>query len=401
MSVGSDYFASFEDLELIFEHEKINSKEYHRIKQQRLLAYVNSMHSYTIMYGDQPVVSIDKDGTWHLYNERLMPYNLYLEPVLENDIDARVQNINNFNYWCATRLLNLDREYAKEIMNSIGVTQAITDRDRAQIALTYNCVSLKDIYWVNICKEFRRYEDINLFENHLDKAFVEVSLRGKQMTVQNSCLIADDLGTLGCYPKAWIRKNGEFWLMKDGGQEVVENELLASKICRCFKVNQVFYEEDYYEGQKVSISKIMTSLDKSIVSMEEFSIYATNHNIDKLQYVLELDAYSYYMMNIVDYLIGNTDRHWGNWGMLVDNATNKPVRLHDLMDFNKAFNSYDQIEGANCLTTEQNQNQREAAIEAVKKIGLNQISEVKPEWFGYAEQRTMFFERLDLLKKYC
>lgn len=22
----------------------------------------------------------------------------------------------------------------------------------------------------------------------------------------------------------------------------------------------------------------------------------------------------YYMMNIVDYLVGNTDRHWGNWG---------------------------------------------------------------------------------------
>lgn len=29
------------------------------------------------------------------------------------------------------------------------------------------------------------------------------------------------------------------------------------------------------------------------------------------------------MMNIVDYLIGNTDRHWGNWGFLVNNANNK------------------------------------------------------------------------------
>ena len=40
------------------------------------------------------------------------------------------------------------------------------------------------------------------------------------------------------------------------------------------------------------------------------------------------------MMNILDYLVGNTDRHWENWGLLVDNETNRPIRLHDLMDFN-------------------------------------------------------------------
>lgn len=40
--------------------------------------------------------------------------------------------------------------------------------------------------------------------------------------------------TQGCYPKAWIRKDNTFFLMKDGGSEPVENELLASKIARCF-----------------------------------------------------------------------------------------------------------------------------------------------------------------------
>ena len=56
------------------------------------------------------------------------------------------------------------------------------------------------------------------------------------------------------------------------------------------------------------------------------------------------------MMNILDYLVGNTDRHWENWGLLVDNETNQPIRLHDLMDFNRAFQQYDTPEGANCLT---------------------------------------------------
>ena len=32
-----------------------------------------------------------------------------------------------------------------------------------------------------------------------------------------------------------------------------------------------------------------------------------------------------------------TDSHWKNWGLLVDNSTNRPVSLHPLMDFNQAF----------------------------------------------------------------
>lgn len=59
-----------------------------------------------------------------------MPYNLYLEE--DNYIDTLVNNIMNFNYWCSTRVLTLDRKYAKEILNSIGMKQAVTDKDRAK-----------------------------------------------------------------------------------------------------------------------------------------------------------------------------------------------------------------------------------------------------------------------------
>lgn len=191
--------------------------------------------------------------------------------------------------------------------------------------------------------------------------------------------------------------------MKDGGIDVVENELLASQVCRCFRTKQVAYEEDYYDGQKVSISKIVTSLEESIVSMESFEVYARNHEIDVMEYILKLDKYSYFMMNILDYLVGNTDRHWGNWGVLVDNKTNTPIRLYDLMDFNKSFQSYDTMEGANCRTVPMGviMTQKEAAIEAVKQVGLNQIKEIPSQWFKDVARKNMFYERSDLLKSMC
>ena len=101
----------------------------------------NMWSAYTIMHGNQKVATIRKDGTCTIYSKKMLPYNLYLEEVTDDDIEIRVQNLDNFYFWCASRVLTLDREYAKEILNSIGATQGSTDRERAQIALSYHCLS--------------------------------------------------------------------------------------------------------------------------------------------------------------------------------------------------------------------------------------------------------------------
>lgn len=91
----------------------------------------NSTTTYQIMHQDQCVATIDETGHAKVLEPAFMPYNLYLEE--EDDVDTRVNNLMNFNYWCASRVLTLDRKYAKEILNSIGMSQAVTDRERAKI----------------------------------------------------------------------------------------------------------------------------------------------------------------------------------------------------------------------------------------------------------------------------
>ena len=357
---------------------------------------------YTIMHLNRRVASIRSDGTCTIYAASFMPYNLYLEQTKE--MDARVNNLNNFYYWCASRVLTLDRKYAKEILNSIGAKQATTDKERAVISLSYHCVTLTDVYWVKGYRERVSYDEINLFDHSLSDAFVDVSLRGNALTAQNAKLIAKsdtagDVATQGAAPKAWVRRKGAFYLLKDGDEKEVDAELLASRIARCFDVDQVRYEPFEYDGQKVSSSQLMTSKDFSIVPMEHVEIYAANHGADLYALIRRYDFRGYCMMNIIDYLVGNTDRHWGNWGFLVDNRTNKPLRLFPLMDFNKAFQAYDTIEGSRCLTTPEPMSQMDAALDAVRQIGLNQREEVRREWFDDAAQGEMFRKRLDTLKR--
>ena len=195
-----------------------------------------------------------------------------------------------------------------------------------------------------------------------------------------------------------MRRNGVFYLLKDGGIRDVEAELLASRIARCFRVDQVLYEPSVYNETPVTSSRLITSLERGIVPMEYVEIYAANHDTTVREMVEAIDPHGFHMMNVIDYLIGNTDRHWGNWGFLIDNRTNRPVKLHSLMDFNKAFLSYDSLDGGRCLTMDTPMSQRDAAIIGVRSVGLNQTAEVKADWFGDTDRWHMFEQRMSMLK---
>lgn len=370
------------------------------------------MKSYAIMHLERHVATIRSDGSCSVYYPQFMPYNLYLEEDPGKDLNLRISNLNNFHYWCATRLLTLDRKYAKEILNSLGLRQAVTDQERAEIAVSYHALCMTDVYWVRELREKVSFAQINLYDHSLSDAFVDVSLRGRALTAENAGLIpsgdsAADLSTAGVAPKAWIRRDGGFLLLKDGEAREVEAELIASRIARCFDAEQVLYEPWEYDGQRVSRSKLMTSKERSIVSARAVEIYAANRGTTLQQIVIRQDEYSYHMMNIIDYLVGNTDRHWENWGFWVNNRNNRLGKLHPLMDFNRAFRSYDTEDGAKCLTADRNMSQKDAAILGVRKIGLNQrtgLPEDLPGLFRPLNNLTgmrleiLFARRLELLK---
>ena len=131
-----------------------------------------------------------------------MPYDLVLKE--SNDFDTRINNVISFHSWCASRLIPRDRTYAKEILNSIDASQNVTDRERAQIALSYHCLSLLDVFWVKEENETVRFEDINLYTHSLSNALVDIALRGHQMAVTNAhlwqmiCPLADAVLKRGC-----------------------------------------------------------------------------------------------------------------------------------------------------------------------------------------------------------
>ena len=61
--------------------------------------------------------------------------------------------------------------------------------------------------------------------------------------------------------------------------------------------------------------------------------------------------------------------------------------------------SYDTLDGTRCQTSARRISQREAAIEAVQSVGLNQIAKVRREWFEDAAAWEMFCKRLESVRE--
>ena len=277
-----------------------------------------------LMYKQYEACRINiKTGEVYSIDNRTFPCNLYLEE--DNTIDARVNNITNMNHWLASRVLSLDRENAKAILNSCSMKQAITDKDRALVAMQYRALSLQDSYWVEDDNEEIAWDKINLFDNSLSNAVVDISLLGRNLTITNSSLIAPDCSTAGVFAKAWVRNGETLWLYKGDKDDSVRKEVEASEILRLLGLDVVEYRYGEWKGHKVSMCKLFTTKDIGYVTAEE---YAMNNE-------LPMRGKEYYTMILADYLVGNSDRHCGNWGYMT--KANSIIGFAPIFDFNHAF----------------------------------------------------------------
>ncbi|MCR5005980.1 MAG: hypothetical protein K6A77_08745 [Clostridiales bacterium] len=353
------------------------------------------MKSWAVMHLERQVAVIREDGTCTVFFPRFMPYDLDLKPADEDSLITRHDNLEHFYTWCANRPLTLSRSSAVDFLVSHGYLRAATDRDRAAIALAYHGLCLTDVFWIRHTEENIRFAQIDLWDHPLSDEYVDVVLRDHGMVARNTGLArASDAALPKAYrvPNVWIQQGGSFQLLKGGDPGDVEAELVSSQIARCFDVDQVLYEPMEFEGRPVSRCELVTSKDKSIVFARNMKNYSLRERMTLGELIRSRDMYGLHMMNIIDYLIGNTDRNLSNWGFWIDNHNNQPEKLFPLMDFNRSFRSYDVPEGSQCLIMKEKVSQREAAVRGVREIGLRLVRDLP-------EDLSALFSRLNALRQ--
>lgn len=324
-----------------------------------------------LLLKNHPLLNIRDNGECEVLDFDRLPFALRREKITFVD----------FMEWASGRTLSIGRSYAKEILNSMRLSQS----NRYAVCKACRGLNLEDSYWIRQEEDRKTWEDVNLYHNPLSLFVTEISLSGRCVHYQaedsiRNTIHTPELTTLGASAKGWIRKGGSLFLHKIGKHEIPADEILTAlgishipyHLSEKEKLDSYLSEERRQwidsVGEAMVNSKLFTSEDQSLVTFEEFKIFCEAYGLNAYQEAEKIDSRSYMEMQVADYILNNNDRHEQNWGFFMDNASGKLIGYCPLFDHDHAFANYQNVLSQ---TTEEPVSLYEAAVEAQKKLKLD------------------------------
>lgn len=353
-----------------------------------------------LLLKDAPLLEIQENGECTIIDFDRLPFALRKERV----------TFPEFVEWASNRALSIDRSFAKEILNTLRLSQT----NRYAVCKACRGLNLEDAYWIRQEGDDKTWDEVNLFQNPLSLFVTEVSLSGRNVryqagTHERENICTPELTTLGASAKGWIRWDGRLFIHKVGKYEIPADEILTALgiphihyfVSSESEINSYVTEERRQwidgVGEAMVSSELFTSEDISLVTFEEFRIFCENYGLNPYREAERMDRESWLKMHVADYILNNNDRHEQNWGFLMDNSSGKLTEFCPLFDHDHAFAGYPDVRSQ---TTEGDMTLYEAALTAQKELGLELgMSEImKKPAFLNEEQWTAVLKRRDSLR---
>ena len=237
--------------------------------------------------------------------------------------------------WIRSRKLPRHRHFAEAMEAAI--------HDDGQL-MTYvdvtKALSLNDAYWITATDISPSWADCNLYDHPFEEGMAAVAFTGEGGPFQGP-LATPELTTCGALKKCWIRRDGRLYLQKgDGfmprsdGRTQATLEWYAAQVAEVMELPHIPYELEWYtqaDGTKetVCLCELFTCADVGYVDAHT---YFSQQGLDwaslddetlaaheRMAQLYGREAYADLMVFAA--LICNKDRHYGNYGYLIDNDT--------------------------------------------------------------------------------
>lgn len=237
--------------------------------------------------------------------------------------------------WLSSRVIPKNREFVDRILSRSGLSH----NDTIGIIQLCKGLSLNDSYWIVEEGFSGKFASYNLYENSFARTLALIAYTGYGSTTHKGFTSSPEYTTNGMLRKCWRRINKKIYLYKGGtsgaantGKEPY-SEFYAAQIAERMGLKHVTYDLSKWKGLICSRCELFTDINTSYVPIHRF---LPNCTLTKTVEYLKSLGDSFYDefadMMIFDALICNTDRHFGNFGLLVDNKTNKPIALAPIFD---------------------------------------------------------------------
>lgn len=244
--------------------------------------------------------------------------------------------------WLKHRTIPKNRAYVQSFLSKCGMS---INRPMNIIKVSKG-LSLNDCYWVVENGFPGSFADYNLYDNRFSRVLALIAFTGYGSSVRSSLMSCPEFTTNGMLPKCWRRIGGTIKLYK-GGTSGAHNtgnepysEFYAAQIAHVLGINAVDYTLSRWQGMICSACDLFTSKGYSFMPVGRLVTTGGMAAVRKFYASLGPDfANALDDMLVFDAIICNTDRHFGNFGFLVDSGTNTITAPAPLFDHgNSLFN---------------------------------------------------------------
>lgn len=262
-------------------------------------------------------------------NRSLLPLDLALTP-------------EGLSRWLRRRTIPKNRAYVHNLLAKCGLN---LNRPLSIINICKG-LSLNDCYWVVQKDNDDVFEKVNLYDNPFSNVLAELAFTGYGSSLRSSLFSSPEFTTNGMLRKCWRRIGGKVYLYK-GGTEGASNtgfepysEFYAAQIAAAMGVRAIPYGLSRWKGVLCSTCELFTSKEYSYIPVGHL---VTKGGMDAVKAYYESLGAEFmavlHEMLVFDAVICNVDRHFGNFGVMVDNRTNTVVSPAPLFDHgNSLFN---------------------------------------------------------------
>lgn len=311
---------------------------------EKKVRFEKDKRQYILKNKDTPVLSFDYEKIIDKLSFGEVPsYKIRHIKILEpNLLPAGYPNTvdsSKLKAWIERRKIPKNRKNMEDVIN-LKVKELQLDKGSFMnyIDISYG-LSLNDSYWIVPAEKELHWKDYNLYENKFSE-IVSLVAFGEKGTNERIGEIrtSPEYTTDGMLAKCWAVIDNEICLLKKSSEHHKKEayaEYYMNQIAEIMGFEHVKYDIIKYHENIVSCCPLFTSENVGFVPM----YYCMKHEdtFKEGARLIEVATKIYGKekmedLMVYDSIIYNTDRHLGNFGMLINNETREFLKTAPIFD---------------------------------------------------------------------
>lgn len=293
---------------------------------------------YTLMNKNHPVLDFLYDMETHHVVKLLESLDLAYAPPAILDMRGNATRAGLDNWWHG-RAIPASRAQIKSLMEDLNIesTLALAEKNFG--------LSLSDRYWINDPENPQDWKDINFFDNDFTDDLGLLTL-GQDSSNTNPNLMSPNSTVGGDLNKKWTIVNGVRMLVKSGtgftNQEVY-NEVIATRLHERLLSPEDFIPYTLHqEGRRTycACPNMLRDDEELIPALHIIQSRKKPNSQNDYQFLVDcfsnlglknVETYLSKML-VCDFIIGNFDRHYQNFGVIRNVETLEYTRFAPIFD---------------------------------------------------------------------